>query len=362
MNGPDIIASVIFDLERQLHHRQSELPASLPATSPWLATALLQKSVRRGRTDLALAAAALLLQAAPDRLWRRLAIIAVEDVGLGDLDAVYLTVVAGAQRRRLAKRYHRWHLVSLIVMRLSEAMKCRCTDDLHVVSEDCPEWGDHRLELADLPFGDLLDVVAGSDPIERRAIALRYAMGTELVAVTSDLARRRGHPQAMFEFLCERGLPHTLVEISREAYRQTGEVICAFLPLLWSAFEGSEVTTRSDQFPPETMISRIPSWALDKFTREGRAAMAQFLAGGSTTSQWLRSHIAIRDRMSMLGHALFRVESGLVKDRIIWPDSVSLRRQADWNSFVVEPKEVVTLLDLLRADIDLLNEERANVL
>ncbi len=357
------MVSVLEDIEHQLKSYHPLQAASIPASiSPWLATALLQKSVRRGRTDLALAAAASLLQAAPNRLWRRLAIIAVEDVGLGDLPAVYLTVVAAAQRKRLAKRYHSWQLISLIVARLSEAMKCRCTDDLHVVSEDCLGWGDHQTELADMPFGDLLDVLASNDPIERRAIALRYAMGTELVAVTSNLTRRRGHPNAVFEFLCEADFPHTLVEICREAYRQTGEVICGFLPLVCSAFDGFEVNMRSDQFPPEMMIGEIPSWALDKFTREGRAALARFLAGDSRTSQWLRSHIASRDRISVLGHALFRVESGLVKNRMIWPGGVSLRHQADWNSFPAEPNEAATLLDHLRADIDLLNKERANVL
>jgi hypothetical protein len=57
-------------------------------TSPGVAAALLQKSVRRGDEHLALPAAATLLRSSPDRFWRRLGVIAAEDVGLADLDIV----------------------------------------------------------------------------------------------------------------------------------------------------------------------------------------------------------------------------------------------------------------------------------
>jgi hypothetical protein len=58
-------------------------PASLDI-SPYLGASLLQKAIRRGRTETALQAAATLLEQSPERLWRRLACIAFEDVGLGD--------------------------------------------------------------------------------------------------------------------------------------------------------------------------------------------------------------------------------------------------------------------------------------
>src|SRR4051812_44974727 len=47
--------------------------------SPYLAMSLLQKAIRRGRSQLALNAGATLLQQSPERLWRRLSCIAFED-------------------------------------------------------------------------------------------------------------------------------------------------------------------------------------------------------------------------------------------------------------------------------------------
>ena len=52
--------------------------------STWLAKAILQKAIRRGETGFALGAASRLLELAPDQLWRRLAGLAVEDVGFAN--------------------------------------------------------------------------------------------------------------------------------------------------------------------------------------------------------------------------------------------------------------------------------------
>jgi replication-associated recombination protein RarA len=49
---------------------------------------LMQKAIRRGRKDLALQAAATLLDGSPERLWRRLGCTAFEDIGIGNLDTV----------------------------------------------------------------------------------------------------------------------------------------------------------------------------------------------------------------------------------------------------------------------------------
>src|SRR5215208_5599708 len=94
MNGPDILALTRDQLlETVAQHSTPPIPDPLPV-SPWVAMSLLQKATRRGREDLAHCAASTLLQIAPDRLWRRLGCIAFEDVGVADLDIVFLTTAA----------------------------------------------------------------------------------------------------------------------------------------------------------------------------------------------------------------------------------------------------------------------------
>ena len=80
MTEPDPLARFSTDLVRRMAARD-HVPEGQPTTlSPWVAMSLLQKAVRRGRSDLALRAAATLLRDTPDRLWRRLGVIAFEDV------------------------------------------------------------------------------------------------------------------------------------------------------------------------------------------------------------------------------------------------------------------------------------------
>lgn len=59
----------------------------------WVLASLLQKAIRRGQCELALGASLKLLEIDPSRLWRRLMTVALEDVGVGDLD-VALDLVA----------------------------------------------------------------------------------------------------------------------------------------------------------------------------------------------------------------------------------------------------------------------------
>ena len=56
----------------------------------------MQKSIRRGETEIAQRAALTLLKLRGSAIWRRFMVIAFEDVGIGGVDAVTLIVAAGS--------------------------------------------------------------------------------------------------------------------------------------------------------------------------------------------------------------------------------------------------------------------------
>jgi replication-associated recombination protein RarA len=105
VNGPEILHLMRHDLQRAVAER-GEPPTAQPMdASPWVAMSAMQKAIRRGREDLALSAAATLLQDAPDKLWRRVGCVAFEDIGLAGLEAVGLaTVSLGGKQARAAPR------------------------------------------------------------------------------------------------------------------------------------------------------------------------------------------------------------------------------------------------------------------
>src|SRR3954462_9545253 len=94
---------------------------------------LLQKAIRRGDEGYALQAAATLLRDSPERLWRRLGLIAFEDVGVAAPEAVHLVTAALAGKQFRAAVGGEWEVASLLTSRLALAPKCRAADDLRFV-------------------------------------------------------------------------------------------------------------------------------------------------------------------------------------------------------------------------------------
>jgi hypothetical protein len=132
------------------------------------------------------------------------------------------------------------------------------------------------------------------------------------------LVRRRGDPRVVFDQLCEAGWPSTIVGVAREGFRRTRIVLCPLVALL--ACEPCQaVQLESDQLPPAEAIGDVPAWALDPYSREGRAALACFLQTDAAAAQWVRRNVSPVRRVSFLGHIIFWVEGGLVANRMRWP-------------------------------------------
>lgn len=361
MNGTDIRRSHRDQLAQKISEQPFDRPNVRPLSiSPPLAKSLLQKAVRRGEIGLAHRAAATLLAVAPDSFWRRCIVIAAEEIGVANTEAVALvTTAATAGKLWRAKLGGEIAVGQFITSMMANSDKCRAADDLAVVAAYHPKLAEDRRDLASAPSRDLLALAISTAPLPRRALALCYAIGTERHR-SGDLRSRRGDPSAAFDFLAKAGLPPSRVEIARDSYRVTGEVICAFLPLLWPKWRRSAATRRDDDFPAALACGPTPSWALDMFTREGRSALAAFLRIECETARWVRQHIPPSQRVTFIGGVLFRVESGLVRGRMEWPLAVELRRMADveCNPPCADATEIMALLS---ADIPLLNEVRAHV-
>jgi MgsA AAA+ ATPase C terminal len=178
MTQSDSIGTARNQLRDAIAEFQSS-PCITLTISPWVAMSLMQKAIRRGRTDLALQAAATLLHASPERLWRRLGCIAVEDVGVADLDIVAVVTTALAGKRCRENLGGEWHVASCIVSRMVQAPKCRAADDLLLAAENHPDFEDTRLAFAFRSTDDLIQIVTGADPLPIRALAAWYALGTD---------------------------------------------------------------------------------------------------------------------------------------------------------------------------------------
>ncbi len=328
--------------------------------TPWVAMSIMQKAIRRGREDLALRAAATLLQDAPEKLWRRIGVIAFEDIGVADLVTAGMIVAALGGKTFRAKLGGERQVARAIVAAMAQARKCRSADDLLMIVERHPALEEARRTYATLPTRDLLCIATGSNPLPKRALALCYAIGTNR-RPSDHLRPRAGEPQAAFDYLFERGFPASAIEIARVGHFKIGEPLCNFLPILGSLLPTPPHELTDDALPPERMIGDLPSWAFDIFTREGRGAIRKFLATSSATGRWVRRHVPADKRVEFVGNFIFAVEGGLLKSRLVWSMGEILRESAEYEcqgSFCPDAREIIALM---RADLPLLNEVRANV-
>lgn len=359
MNGPTILndtrqllADEIFDYRE---------PKSGPLKiSPWLAMSLLQKAIRRGETEYAQRAAATLLLIAPERLWRRCGAAAFEEVGAADLQTVSLVTAALAGKRFRATIGGEWKVASFIADRMAKAPKCRAADDLLLTADSHPHYQRARADLATKTTAELIRITTGEAALPVRALAAWYAGGTH-PRQTKHLAARRGEPAALFDGLCEAGLPHTAVEIAREGFRKVGEPLCPFVALLCPLAKCEASFLQDDDMPPAITVGSVPSYAYDMYVREGRTSLQSFLQGDSETARWVRGHVRPGLRINFLGTVVFRVEGGLVRQRSRWPIGDELRRLVDIECHGSTCSNATEILQLMRNDIALLNEERSHV-
>jgi hypothetical protein len=360
MTGSEIVADFRDDLAKRIARRDKP-PAFQPLPiSPYLAMALLQKAIRRGRVDLALRAAATLLVDAPDRLWRRCGGIAFEDIGLANPEVLgFVTVALGGKRVR-GDLGGEWAVASFIVEMMTASSKCRAADDLLMSAELHPAFAEARQAQAALSIQELRQIALNPGVLHKRALALWYLVGTDR-RPSRHLAVRRGQPALAFDALRELGVPPTMVEIAREGFRKTGEVLCPFVALLVLFQPTKNCIIKDDDFPPEIMIREIPSWALDVYSREGRAAYARFLQTDSASARWICGHVTPGRRIELLGHVVFRLEGGLVRNRLLWKLADELRRQVDIDCAGLGSRDAHQILDLVSADIPILNHVRAEL-
>ena len=149
-----------------------------------------------------------------------------------------------------------------------------------------------------------------------------------------------------------------MVEIAHEGFRKTGEVLCPFVALLFPLRQQQTATVEDDEFPAEVMVGDTPGWAYDVFSREGRAALANFIEGRTETARWVRDHIPPRQRIAFLGGIAFRVEGGLVRPRLRWKTADALRQMVDVECNGPHCRDATEILQMMKADITVLNDLR----
>ena len=248
------------------------LPTKPIAADPWVVSSLLQKSIRRSETDIAQRAALTFFQLKGTATWRRLMVIAFEDIGIGSLDVVTTTVAAAGDSAWRKNHGGDLRLATYLVGLLAEAPKDRSAD-YRCDAKDHPMlayfW--RAMEKASLE-SRLSRVRDQALTLPQRAVAALSVLG---IGSRGDVSRTGGL-EALLTAFHELEVPEELVAATRIAAARTREPITAMVPLIWLAARQSENRVCDCAVPPLVKADDVPLYALDKHTRLGREAIWRF--------------------------------------------------------------------------------------
>jgi hypothetical protein len=339
----------------------SALPSKPITADPWVVSSLLQKSIRRGETEIARCAALTLFNHRGSSVWRRLMVIAFEDVGIGSLDVVTTTVAAAGDSAWRKNHGGDLKLAVYLAGLLAEAPKDRSADYL-CDAKDHPMlanfWRAMETTALELRLSHVRDQAL---TLPLRAVAALSALG---IGSRGDISRTGGL-QALLTLFQELEVPEELVAATGIAAARTREKITAMVPLIWLSARNSENQVCDCAVPPLVKTADVPLYALDKHTRLGREAIWRFACENDSVRACLGRFVPASQRRSACYMAAFYVDAAPIARRLMWDQSEALETfgiERDLLNAGVPAEGIQPLLKTMRANLWHLNELRTHVL
>jgi hypothetical protein len=331
------------------------------AADPWIVSSLLQKSIRRGETEIARRAAVTFFKLKGLAIWRRLTVIAFEDIGIGSPDAVMLTVAAASdsawRKDQGGDLRAAVHLAGL----LAEAPKDRSADYL-CGAKDHPALASFGEAMTNANLETRLSRTSDQSlTLPQQAVAAISATG---FGPRGEILRAGGL-NALLTAFRNLGAPEELVVAAGIAAARTRELITVMVPLIWLAARNNKKMVCHCSIPPLVRAGDVPLYALDKHTRSGRQAIWRFARENQSVRACLERFVPASQTRSAAYVAAFYVDAAPVDRRLMWDQSEALETfgiERDLQCVGVLAEGIQPLLAAMRANLGHLNELRAQVL
>jgi MgsA AAA+ ATPase C terminal len=230
----------------------------------WLASSALQKAIRRSEVLVAQRALRTLYRHDPRAAWRRLLVIACEDVGIGSLDAVTTAIRLGTDAKACREAGGDEAAALATAQMLAEAPKDRSTDMLYAAAQHDPALEVLRKTCRSVPVTRRLEFVAEPTlSLPERALAAWHSSGVD---PRGEQCLSPGDFGALLLTYAELGVPERLLTAVAAATHKIRDPLALFLPLLWLAADGGDSTLIEAPPWPSDLIEGVPLYALDKHT------------------------------------------------------------------------------------------------
>ncbi len=337
------------------------LPKILNFSHKWIAASALQKSIRRGNVSMAYKAGLSMMQINPASVWNRLRVIACEDIGIGDMRAVYETLYVSGKVKWRERNGGDNHVLAYIIEQLCRANKSRLADDILYTADVHADYHHQRMAYVDYSVDELYDIILfdeGRD-IYERMIGLCYLHGTSTMR-RQGMIEMKGQPNLVLDVFKQSGMPDCMLDIIKLALPRTeGHALSLGLALLMQASANNHHIIHDKV--PETIIGEWPAEAYDKHTREGKQAFRKFLSKCPEVRTFIQTRLPQVDSVTMIGWCVFALEAQLLDKRTAFNGSEDIRTKAQSAWMQCEgmtPQIEIELLELVKLHIGILNNVR----
>jgi len=345
----------------------SGLPAGRNRDDRWRVASSLQKAIRRGDMLAAMKAAHLGHGIDAPYFLKRLVVIAVEDVMLGNLRAVAWTLALAGHS---ASRKVGGEAKTLVWLAAQLASGCRDRSACNLVVAVDLDRSLHGLmqAWAGLPGQQLAEAASDlSRPIAERMLAGWLLAGTRRFW-NLNVPRWNDRPRwELMALMVKCRMPLLLYYIAdRAAIRGGGCMFVSLLPI-WQEMQGDALDIQIDDspIPTDPGLGALLSAAYDMHTREGQAALKRFgkLAG---VEHALKAVAPSGDRIGTLFEAAFIVEGGRLASRISTPELDAIDERAKFLQLeyygLFDPSDQSILLGSVAKNLALLHDLRRDEL
>ncbi len=334
------------------HQSPKQKYQSLPER--WIAMSLMQKAIRRSDTQEALRAGLYLLNVDYRIFWRRLCVIAWEDISFGGFDLCGMVTATSGSKRWRAKVGGEWRVASYLIEQLCNAQKNRVTDDIVTLVDHAASLETIRQDLAVTSVDGLQSIAnSPSGQLLHRVIATWYALGTEKFG-SDVLYRRKGDVERFFTCFDTDQCPEHVLAVCRVALSRSGTILPAFIPLLWGDWMkmAEPLSSTADNGLQSYPIASIPRYAFDGHTRAGRRYLYWLVNQSSDLHEFLHDVVPKADRNALLRELCFKTISALCVDRQAWEATDSIRHKADQVGYGLTPASIRQGLQILQSSMN----------
>jgi hypothetical protein len=342
----------------------------------WLISSCFQKSLRRGRFDLAKPYLEFLWNHEPSYITFRFGTILAEDVGIANIPLIEEYLSTKASKKAVIEKGGLEYLLRL-TEEACNSVKDRSSCDAAYISsyygleKHNEELNDTFLNLQN-HYVDRINAswcLLGSKKFNNHN--LNYSSEDDLPKYLELVAKATSEHFS------------TLVA---NAYASQIENICLGLPVVLSAYEYEKLNSNQNSKLPvgktieniyvkETTFFHEPtgleiiSCGIDGHTREGQNVYYQYLKRKTDFVKYLNTHnVSYEKQGNILKHCLFRLEGHEVNKRLYFPSAVQVMRECESNILNMKAGFKENILDfnelkkILIKDMPMINQMREQAL